>query len=131
MPAPRWLARFNRRVTNRLTTPFISRVHGFGLIEHSGRRTHRLYRTPVLAFRRPGGFVIALTYGPHTDWVQNVLAEDGCTLETQGQRLRPSRPVLTHKERHRPVPMPIGLVLRLAGISDFLELERADADHAQ
>ena len=104
-------------------------MHGFGLIEHSGRRTHRLYRTPVLAFRRHGGFVIALTYGPHTDWVQNVLAEGGCTLETQGLRLRLCRPRLTHEQRNRPVPMPIGLVLRLAGISDFLELDRTDADY--
>jgi deazaflavin-dependent oxidoreductase (nitroreductase family) len=122
MAAPRWLARFNRRVTNRLTTPLVGRLPGFGLVEHEGRKTHRRYRTPVLAFRRSGGYVIALTYGPGTDWVQNVLAEGGCTLVTNGRRLRLSGASLLREEHRRPVPPAISLVLNLAGISDFLEL---------
>ena len=128
MPAPRALARFNRRVTNRLTIPWVGRLRGFGLIHHSGRRTHRRYRTPVLAFRHGRSVVIALTYGPQTDWVQNVLAEGGCTLETQGRRLRLTRPRLLHEDKHRPVPPFIGLVLGLAGISDFMQLEGTDGD---
>jgi len=124
MPAPRWLARFNRRVTNRLTAPLVGHVRGLGLIEHTGRRTRRRYRTPVLVFSHSSRCVIALTYGPQTDWVQNVLAEGGCTLATMGQRLRLVHPRLIHADGHRYVPPAIGVVLRVAGISDFIELER-------
>ena len=122
MPAPRWLARFNRSVTNRLTTPVVGHLRGFGLIEHVGRRSRQRYRTPVLAFRRSGRYIIALTYGPGTDWVQNVLAAGGCTLVTSGRRLRLSGPRLLREDRDRPVPSVVGLILGLARISDFIEL---------
>lgn len=127
MPAPRWLARFNRRVTNRLATPLVGRLPGFGLIEHTGRRTGRTYRTPVLAFCEPGRYVIALTYGPSTDWVRNVLAAGGCTLVTQGRRLALQRPRLIRAEKRRPVPRLVGWLLSLARISDFIELRPAPA----
>ena len=38
----------------------------------------RTYRTPINVFRSDGNrFVIALTYGPQTEWVQNILACGG------------------------------------------------------
>ena len=122
MPAPRWLARFNRRVTNRLAAPVAGRLPGFGLIEHRGRRSGRRYQTPVLAFRRRASYVVALTYGPGTDWAQNVLAEGGCGLLTSGRRLRLTGARLVHAHRDPPVPRMVGLALGLAGISDFLEI---------
>lgn len=122
MPAPRWLACFNRDATNRLTTPVAGHLRGFGLIEHVGRRTHKRYRTPVLAFRRGGSYVIALTYGPQTDWVQNVLTAGECALLTRGRRIALSKPRLLHEELHRPVPPLVSFVLGLARISDFIEL---------
>ena len=74
MPLPRAVARFNRHVTNRILGPFAYVLPLFGVVVHRGRRSRRLYRTPVNVFRRPGGVVIALTYGPESDWVRNVLA---------------------------------------------------------
>jgi len=126
MPLPRSVARFNRRVTNRLLGPLAPHLPGFGVVVHTGRKTHRLYRTPVNVFRRPGGYVIALTYGPDADWVRNVLASGGCALETRGRTLRLTRPRLFHDERRRAVPAPLrligGALGALAGISDFLDL---------
>ncbi len=126
MPAPRWLARVNRRVTNRLLGPLAPRLPGFGVVVHTGRKTHRRYRTPVNVFRRADGYVIALTYGPDADWVRNVLASGGCTLETRGRTLRLTRPRLFHDERRRAVPLPVRLVLGVLRIGDFLELKRDD-----
>jgi deazaflavin-dependent oxidoreductase (nitroreductase family) len=122
MPAPRWLARFNRRLTNRLLGPLATRLPGFGVVVHTGRKTGRRYRTPVNVFRRPGGYVVALTYGPDSEWVRNVLASGRCALEIRGRTLQLSRPRLVHDARRRAVPRPVRLVLGLLGVSDFLEL---------
>jgi deazaflavin-dependent oxidoreductase (nitroreductase family) len=126
MPLPRSIARFNRRVTNRLLGPLASYLPGFGVVMYTGRKTRRLYRSPVNVFPRAGGFVIALTYGPESDWVRNVLAGGGCALETRGRALRLTRPRLVHDERRRAVPAPLRLIGGLADVFDFLDLTLAD-----
>ena len=132
MAAPRWLARFNRRVTNRLFGPVALRLPGFGMVVHTGRKTHRRYRTPVNVFRCADGYVIALTYGPEAEWVRNVRASGGCTLETRGRMLRLTRPRVLRDERRRAVPLPVRVVLGMVGVADFLELKLDDraADRA-
>ncbi|MFG1711043.1 nitroreductase family deazaflavin-dependent oxidoreductase [Nonomuraea sp. M3C6] len=81
MPLPEAVARFNRTVTNRVTMPFAGRLPGLAVVHHKGRRSGRSYKTPVSIFRRPDGYVAALTYGPDRDWVKNVIAAGGCELE--------------------------------------------------
>jgi deazaflavin-dependent oxidoreductase (nitroreductase family) len=130
MPLSRSVARFNRRVTNRLLGPLAARLPGFGVLVHTGRKTRRRYRTPVNVFRRPGGYVVALTYGPETDWVRNVLAAGGCTLETRGRRLRLTRPRLFRDEQRGGVPAPVRVVLGLNGVADFLDLTQVEATQA-
>jgi deazaflavin-dependent oxidoreductase (nitroreductase family) len=123
MPLPRAVARFNRRATNRVLGPLAPYLPTFGVVEHRGRKSGRLYRTPINIFPRPGGCTIVLTYGPQSDWVQNVLAAGGCHVETGGRRLRLVNPRVVHDETRRLAPRfarPIG---RLAGIADFLLLD--------
>jgi deazaflavin-dependent oxidoreductase (nitroreductase family) len=127
MPAPRWLARFNRHVTNRTLGRLAPYMPGFGVIIHTGRKTHRRYRTPVTVFRRPGGYVVALTYGPEADWVRNLLASGGCRLDTRGRRVRLTRPRLFHDEQRRAVPAPVRPFLGLLRVNDFLELQQVGA----
>jgi deazaflavin-dependent oxidoreductase (nitroreductase family) len=122
MPLPRSVARMNRRVTNRLLGGLATHLPGFGVLIHTGRTSRRQYRTPVNIFRRGDRYIIALTYGPNADWVRNVLAEGGCTLETRGRTLRLSSPRLFRDERRYAVPAPVRLVLGLVNVSDFLEL---------
>jgi deazaflavin-dependent oxidoreductase (nitroreductase family) len=126
MPLPRSIAHANRRVTNRLLGGLAQRLPGFGVVVHSGRRSRRQYRTPVNVFRQGDRYIIALTYGSNADWVRNVLADDGCTLETRGRTLRLSRPRLFHDEGRRHVPAPVRLVLGIVNVSDFLELTSDD-----
>jgi deazaflavin-dependent oxidoreductase (nitroreductase family) len=125
MPAPRALARFNRVVSNRLLGPLAKRLPGFGVVIHTGRSSGRHYGTPVNVFRSGDRYIIALTYGPESDWVRNVLAQGGCTLETRGRMIRLSQPRLIHDELRRSVPPPVRAVLRLANVADFLELKPA------
>lgn len=118
------VARFNRAVTNRITRRFASRTPSFGVIVHRGRKSGRVYRTPVNVFRVPDGFVIALTYGRESEWVKNVLAAGGAELEASGRRYRLSSPVLT-SDPSRHVPGLIRLLTRIAGVTDYL---RASAE---
>lgn len=122
MPAPRWLARVNLCVTNRLLSPFAKRVPGMGIVHHVGRKTQRQYRTPVLVFRRGDRMIIALTYGRESQWVQNVLAQSGCEIETEGRILRLSDPRLVHDEQRQAMSRLFRFGLKLLNVSDFLEL---------
>ena len=126
MPLPRSIARANRRVTNRLLGPLATRLPWFGVVIHIGRKSRRQYRTPVNVFRRGDRYIIALTYGSNSDWVCNILADGGCTLETRGQTVHLSRPRLFHDESRRHVPAPVRLVLGIVNVSDFLELTLED-----
>jgi deazaflavin-dependent oxidoreductase (nitroreductase family) len=131
MPLPRSVARFNQRVTNRLLGPLAPCLPGFGVVLHTGRKTHRPYRTPVNVFRRPGGYIIALTYGPDADWVRNVMASGSCTLVTRGRALRLTQPRLFHDEQRRAMPAPVRVILGLNDVSDFLDLALDDGKGGQ
>jgi deazaflavin-dependent oxidoreductase (nitroreductase family) len=123
MPAGRRLARFNRIVTNRILGPLSTIVPGMATVIHTGRTTGRSYRTPVLLFRRGDRYIIALTYGPETDWVRNVMVAGGCTLETRGGTVRLSRPRLFHDEERRLMPPLVRQALGVGKVFDFLELK--------
>jgi deazaflavin-dependent oxidoreductase (nitroreductase family) len=124
MPAGRQMARLNRSVTNHILGPLAPHVPGMGVVIHRGRKTGRQYRTPVLVFRRGDRYVIALTYGPETDWVKNVLAAGGCTLETRGRTVTLTQPRLFHDEQRRAMPPVIRHMLAVGHVFDFLELVR-------
>ena len=122
MPAPRWLARVNRRLTNRVLGRVAPRLPGFGVVVHTGRASRREYRTPVNVFRRGDAYVIALTYGADAQWARNVLANGGCALLTRGHHVELARPRLFRDPARRAVPRPVRVVLRLLDVADFLEL---------
>src|SRR5215469_3904662 len=105
MPLPRWLARVNLQVTNRILGPLARWAPGMGVVIHVGRKSHRQYQTPVMVFRRGGRFIIALTYGRDSQWVQNVLAANSCELITQNRKLRLSHPHVFHDEWRENMPI--------------------------
>jgi deazaflavin-dependent oxidoreductase (nitroreductase family) len=125
MPLPRALARFNRVATNRVGRVLAPRVPGGGVIVHRGRRSGHEYRTPVSAFRRPGGYAVALTYGPGAEWVQNVLAAGHAVLATRGRPVSVTNPRVIHDPDHRLVPRLVGDILGLIGADAFLLLDEA------
>src|SRR4029077_12670868 len=131
MPLPRWVARFNLYVTNRLVGPRAGRLLGMGVVIHVGRKTRRRYRTPVLIFRRGNRLIIALTYGRESQWVRNVLAQDGCRLETEGRTIGLSHPHLVHDDQRRDMPSFVRFMLGLLNVTDFLELTVAERVRSQ
>lgn len=125
MPAPRSIARFNRRFTNRLTLRAAGYLPGFAIVNHLGRKSGRAYRTPVNAFRTDGGYIIALTYGAESDWVKNVLAAGSCELQTRGRRVRLSDPCIATDESKGWAPLPVRLVLNLIHAPQYMRLSVA------
>src|ERR1700726_4986115 len=125
----RWVAAFNLAVTNRITSRFADRLPGFGILTHVGRKSGRLYRTPVNVFRAPEGFLIALTYGRESEWVKNVIAAGACQLETRGVLYQLSAPTIVHDPTRRRFPLFVRTVLGIIGANDFMELSTSRAVH--
>jgi deazaflavin-dependent oxidoreductase (nitroreductase family) len=122
MPASRSIARFNRRFTNRLTSKVAGYLPGFAIVSHVGRRSGRAYRTPVNAFRTDDGYIIALTYGPESDWVKNVLAEGACEVQTRGRRVHLFAPRIVTDESKGWAPLPVKLILNLINAPRYMRL---------
>ncbi len=72
MQLPQWLARFNRRVTNPIQRLWAGWAPTMGILEHTGRRSGKRYRTPLTVFPTSDGVAILLSYGPNRDWLKNV-----------------------------------------------------------
>ena len=124
----RWVAAFNLVVANRITSRFAARLPGFGILTHVGRKSGRVYRTPVNVFRAPDGFVIALTYGRDSEWVKNVMAAGGCQLETRGVQYQLSAPTIVHDPTRRRFPTFVRIVLWRIGANDFMQLSTSQAN---
>jgi len=103
MPIPRIVGQWNKAGLNRVTRHIAPWTPGFGVVIHRGRRSGREYQTPVNVFATEEGYVLALTYGPDTDWVKNVLAAGGCELRTRGCVIRLVSPRLFHDETRRAI----------------------------
>lgn len=123
VPFSQWLARLNKAGLNRVVRRVAPWAPGLALVVHRGRRSGRVYQTPVNTFATGDGFVFALTYGRDTtDWVRNVVAAGGCELRTHGRVYQVESPRVYHDETRSGVPFPQRQVLRLLGVADFLSV---------
>src|SRR5215469_455437 len=118
----RWLAKINIAVTNRITGLFAGWLPGFGILTHVGRKSRKVYQTPVNVFRTSNGFIVALTYSSQCEWVKNVLAAGGCKLKTRGREYQLFAPNVVRDPTRRRFPFPVRLVLRIVGADEYMEL---------
>ena len=121
--------RFNRAVGN----PYQMKTAGTpgayaSVIRHVGRTTGRPYVTPMVPFPTDDGFVIALPYGPDTDWVKNVMARGSATIVHDGNAFRVDRPELVHASAAAPyLPVKEQRSLRRFAVDQCLLVRRAVA----
>jgi deazaflavin-dependent oxidoreductase (nitroreductase family) len=120
----RWLAKINIAFTNRITSLFAGWLPGFGILTHVGRKSGKVYRTPVNVFRAAKGFIIALTYSSQCEWVKNVVAAGGCELKTRGRTYQLSGPKVVRDPTRR-FPIPVRIILRIVGADEYMELSKA------
>ena len=124
MPIPKAVAVFNKHVTNRLTLLFAGWVPPFAAVNHVGRASGRVYRTPVLVFHTATAYVFVLTYGRKVDWVRNLLASGNGVLDYSGESFDiHSFSVAAYEDvRHR-FPWLVRRVLQLISVTDCLIAE--------
>ncbi len=84
MRVPRAVANFNRAVTNPIARSLTPWLPCLGTLEHTGRKSGKRYRTPLLVFKSRDGYVILIGYGPESDWLKNVLAGGPIILHKRG-----------------------------------------------
>jgi hypothetical protein len=122
------IRRFNRGFTN----PRVLKTAGTpgasaAVIHHVGRRSGLSYATPVGPFAVGESFVIALPYGPGTDWVRNVLESGSATLVHEGSTFPVDRPeVVPVAEVLADLPTSQQKVLGVFGVTECLRVRRVD-----
>lgn len=57
----------------------------YGVLQHRGRRSGKLFRTPVVVVRSNGGFIVPMPWGETTDWYRNVRAAGECVIRWKGR----------------------------------------------
>jgi deazaflavin-dependent oxidoreductase (nitroreductase family) len=97
MKLSRGVARFNRRVTNRIQGLYAWLVPPWAVMLHRGRKSGCPYRTPLLAFRRGHTLVVALVYGEDADWVRNMRDQGGHVIRA-GRTYSVERPEIIPTE---------------------------------
>ena len=57
----------------------------YGVIEHRGRRSGRVFHTPVVVRPTSDGFIVPMPWGERTDWFRNVRAAGECVIRWKGR----------------------------------------------
>jgi deazaflavin-dependent oxidoreductase (nitroreductase family) len=86
-----------RRVNRKVFNPRMIRSAGtpgahVAVIRHTGRTSGKAYQTPVGAVMTEDGFVVALPYGPNTDWLKNVVENRSASIVHEGRTYPVDRP---------------------------------------
>jgi deazaflavin-dependent oxidoreductase (nitroreductase family) len=92
-PKPRPQSRFYAAVrgVTRIVNPLVLKLAGtrllplYGVIVHRGRRSGKVYRTPVVVRPTRDGFIVPMPWGERTDWYRNVRAAGECVIHWKGR----------------------------------------------
>jgi deazaflavin-dependent oxidoreductase (nitroreductase family) len=120
-----FLRPFTTRLFNPLSRLVAGRLPTFGILSYVGRKSGRLYRTPLNVFKRGDGYIFALTYGSEVDWVKNVLAAGEADLRTRGRDVHLVEPEVFVDPTRGLMPLPVRIILRLNNVSEFLRMRQS------
>jgi deazaflavin-dependent oxidoreductase (nitroreductase family) len=124
MHIPRFMRRVNRVFTNPILGTVAWLVPPLAVVHHRGRKSGHLYRTPIVAFPSPTGFVIPMTYGRDVDWARNITRAGGCEIERLGRRSRVRNPRIVDFAGAAPhLPALARTFLRAADFPGYVLLE--------
>jgi deazaflavin-dependent oxidoreductase (nitroreductase family) len=92
---------------SRLVNPLVIGLAGtrlmplYGVIYHRGRRSGKVYRTPVVVRHTRDGFIIPMPWGEGTDWLRNVRAAGGCNIRWKARMYAVDSPEVMDMEAAR------------------------------
>ncbi|MBN2388775.1 MAG: nitroreductase family deazaflavin-dependent oxidoreductase [Anaerolineales bacterium] len=115
----------NKHFTNKILIKISGRKFGhFAILSHTGRKSGKRYRIPIIAEPYRNGFVIALTYGKKVDWYENVKAKGSCSIHWKKKEYRLVNPEFIDQEIGiMAFPALFRVGLKKMGIQDFLSFE--------
>lgn len=79
------------RKMTRMINPLILKLAGtrllplYAVLEHRGRRSGKLYHTPVVVRQSGEAFIVPMPWSEGTDWYRNVKAAGECVVRWKGQ----------------------------------------------
>lgn len=124
MHFPHFMRQVNRVFTNPLMGTVAWLLPPLAVVHHVGRSSGRDYRTPVVAFRSAGGFVVPMTYGRDVDWARNLAKARGGELVQLGRRFTLRNPrVVSGAVAYPHLPAGVREALRLANFPGYVLLD--------
>ena len=109
-----------------------SRFGPFSLIRHVGRKSGRIYETPLILARVPDGFIAELTYGDRVDWYRNAVAGGAVVVVHAGTEFPITRIDTCPAERGlRAYSAPFRWILKATGRNEFRLLHADTAVHGR
>ena len=116
----------------RLSKPFGRLVAGrrfltiWAMVEYRGRKSGKLYHTPLAVHRTAEGFVFPIPFGRETQWPKNVIAAGGCSVRWNGRTFRVVDPEIVGPDIGLPAFNPVQrAVLRAIRTDRFVVVRRA------
>ena len=98
------------------------------LLEHRGRKSGKIYRTPLMVFHHEPYLRIVLTYGEATDWLRNLQAAGGGVVIERNRRIPVCDPVVERgPEAIARMPLWVRLTLAVLGVDEVVRLTPGDA----
>jgi deazaflavin-dependent oxidoreductase (nitroreductase family) len=121
------------RITH-ATGPIALRVAETGVIpiwavlRHRGRKSGKLYSTPLAIRPTPDGFVLPLPWGEGTDWCRNLRAAGGGVVRWGGADIDVEDPEIIDWEAAMPTfDRYMRPIVKLIGIKKFVRVRRVAA----
>jgi deazaflavin-dependent oxidoreductase (nitroreductase family) len=100
----------------------------WAVVRHRGRRSGKLYSTPIAIRPTPDGFVLPLPWGAGTDWCRNLRAADGGIVHWGGADIEVNAPEIIDTADALPAfDAYMRPIVRLTGIKKFLRVRRTVA----
>ena len=103
-----------------------------GVIHHRGRKSGRMYATPLGMRPLGDAFVMPRTFGENAAWYLNVKAAGWCVVTYRGREYTLVEPQVIEYSAAAPAfPRYELLQFRLVGINEYLRMRQAPADWSE
>ena len=97
----------------------------WAVLGHTGRTSGTPYEIPIVALRRPDGYLIPMPFGESTQWAKNILAAGGGRIRRAGRTVAFDHPEIIPLEvADAELPAVIRFASRRFGIRLYMRVRR-------